>query len=245
MAAMAFWSKKVVDPAKDKIGYLTQFASADLEILTSPDGLAGTVPDSWLALGGMEREQRLASALQPWEAVVATQLSNTLAYLRDHLIDVELLRVGSAYFLLYSVTNLDGSPRYYVGGNPLRPDFGKNGALREQWPLVPASLRAFYEQVHDGFYEFSSRSSGPDGLAYVVHMTDLEWGIIDQLQLDLKIDLATSYAFFNNGGGGYVVLDLAQSETQSATLWWSDDAPRYDIDFWDLVDDWTVIGFSG
>jgi hypothetical protein len=242
---MAFWSKKSIDPAADKVGYLKQFGSSDLEILSPYPGGIESIPQTWERLLNQDREQRIAATLLLWEGVVGTQMSNTVAYLRAHLTDVELLRVDQSYYLLYSLTNLEGAPRYYVGGNPLRPDFGTNQTLRLEWSRLPASLRSFYEDLHDGFYEFSSRSSGPDGLANVVRMADLEWGIIDQLGLDLQIELATSYAFFNNGGSGYVVIDLSSADAEQATLWWADDAPRYGIKFWDLVDDWTVIGIGG
>lgn len=242
---MAFWSKKSIDPAADKVGYLKQFGSSDLEILSPYPGGIEPIPQAWQRLLNQDREQRIAATLLLWEGVVGTQMSNTVAYLRAHLTDVELLRVDQSYYLLYSLTNLEGAPRYYVGGNPLRPDFGTNQTLRLEWSRLPASLRSFYEDLHDGFYEFSSRSSGPDGLANVVRMADLEWGIIDQLGLDLQIELATSYAFFNNGGSGYVVIDLSSADAEQATLWWADDAPRYGIKFWDLVDDWTVIGIGG
>jgi hypothetical protein len=238
---MAFWSKKRVDPARDKIGYLKQFGSRDLELLTSP--VAG-VPDSWNTLLDLPPQQRVETTIQAWDEVAENELRNTLSYFRTALADVELLRVDRSYHLLYSLTDPNGSPRYYVGGNPLRPDFGSNDVLREQWTLVPEALRRFYEKLHDGFFEFSSQSCGLDRLANVVRLADLDWGIIDQLGLEPRIDLATSYAFFNNGGGGYVVIDLARPESK-ATLWWSNDAPAYGLDFWDRVDDWTVLGITG
>ncbi|MBA3020569.1 hypothetical protein [Propionicimonas sp.] len=241
---MAFWSKKSLDPADDKVGYLKQFGALDLEIVAHPADVDG-IPDSWKQLLSQDLESRLGAIVAGWEAVLASQLSNTLAYLRAHLTDVELLRVDQEYFLLYSLTNTEGAPRYYVGGNPLRPNFGENQALRQQWSQLPAALRSFYEELHDGFYEFSSRSSGLDGLRNVLRLADLEWGIIDQLGLELQLDLETSYAFFNNGGSGYVVLDLSNAQDEQATLWWANSEPRYGINFWDLIDDWTVIGIGG
>lgn len=244
LVAMAFFARNV-DPVLEKARYLKQFGASDLEILTPYRGGIEEIPQSWERLLRQGPEQRVAATLQLWDEVVHTQLSKTMTYLGAHLADVELLRVGTAYCLLYSVTNAQGVLRYYVGGNPLRPDFGNNKSLSAQWSQLPASLRTFYEDLHDGFYEFSSRSCGLDALANVVRMADLDWGITAQLGLDLQIDLTSSYAFFNNGGGAYVVIDLANAADGQATLWWSNAAPRYGMDFWELVDDWTVIGIGG
>ncbi|MBL1705580.1 SMI1/KNR4 family protein, partial [Klebsiella pneumoniae] len=30
----------------------------------------------------------------------------------------------------------------------------------------------------------------------------------------------------------------------NATLWWTNKEPRYNMNFWDIVDEWIVIGFE-
>ena len=44
--------------------------------------------------------------------------------------------------------------------------------------------------------------------------------------------------------GGYVAIDLDNCNNNKGVLWFSDSKPRYDIDFWSVVDEWTVIGFE-
>jgi hypothetical protein len=44
--------------------------------------------------------------------------------------------------------------------------------------------------------------------------------------------------------GGYVVIDTENCSNVSGTLWWSKKMPKYGIDFWDIVDEWIVIGFD-
>lgn len=240
---MAFWSKRT-EPPRDKLGYLRRFGTAELELFPGvPDGVE--LPAAWQALLASAPSARPAAAMDMWNAAVAQDLRNTITYLSQRLTEVELLRVDDDYFLLYTVSNDNGDPRYYVGGNPIAADFGPNAALKAQWNRVPASLRVFYEKLHDGFYEYSSGSCGLDSRRQVLLMNSLEWGVIEQRGLALEIDLSTSYAFFNNGAGGYVVLDLARSDEAKATLWWADDSPRYGMNFWDLVDEWIAIGFSG
>lgn len=240
---MAFWSRKrSEDPEPDKLDFLRRYTDEDLE-LVAPGTVVPEIPAAWSDLLTDDRSERVAGAIGLWQGVVPQAMSNTIAYLRQNLADVDLLRVGTAYHLLYSVKN----PRrvlYYVGGNPLRPDFGPNEELRARWSQVPSSIRAFYENLHDGFCYFASQSSGPDALRNVTAMAGIDWAVIEHFGLELRFDLATSFAFFNNGGSGYVVIDLADPDPERATVWWSDAEPTYDQRFWDVVDEWTVIGFE-
>lgn len=31
---------------------------------------------------------------------------------------------------------------------------------------------------------------------------------------------------------------------KKATLWFTNEQPKYNVDFWDIVDEWLVIGFE-
>ena len=52
-------------------------------------------------------------------------------------------------------------------------------------------------------------------------LDEYEWGIIEDMKLDLRIDLSTSYSFFSNGSGGYVVIDLNNKCDNNATIWFA------------------------
>ena len=79
---------------------------------------------------------------------------------------------------------------------------------------------------------------------FVTYFDDDEWGIIEELEEPLKIDLKSTFGFFKNGMGGYVAIDLDNCNNNKGVLWFADSKPRYDIDFWSVVDEWTVIGFE-
>ncbi|YAR64077.1 hypothetical protein ACUIAK_20075 [Bacillus cytotoxicus] len=44
--------------------------------------------------------------------------------------------------------------------------------------------------------------------------------------------------------GGYVAIDLNNCTDEVATLWFTNDNPEYNVNFWDVVDEWIVIGFQ-
>jgi len=44
--------------------------------------------------------------------------------------------------------------------------------------------------------------------------------------------------------GTYVAIDYKNCDNDNATLWSSKDEPDYDVKFWDLVDEWIVIGME-
>lgn len=152
--------------------------------------------------------------------------------------------VNGQYSLLYSINNSDGKVKYYEGLCPINTDKPVNPKLAEVWDKLPRSIRVFYEKVHNGFYYYALKAMGLLPLDGVTYLDDYEWGIIETLDEPLKIDIQTSFGFFSNGMGGYVVCDYKNCDNDKATLWWKDDQPDYDINFWDVVDEWNVIGFT-
>lgn len=81
-------------------------------------------------------------------------------------------------------------------------------------------------------------------LENVTYFDDDEWGIIEELEEPIQINLKTTFGFFKSGMGGYVAIDYNNCENDNATLWWTNKEPRYNINFWDVVDEWIVIGFE-
>lgn len=103
------------------------------------------------------------------------------------------------------------------------------------------------ENVHNRFYYYASVFMGLVDLENVTFLgdNDLEWGIIDEIEEPLQIDLHTLFGFFSNGMGTYVAIDYKNCENDNVTLWSAKDLPEYNINFWDMVDEWIVIGFEG
>ena len=182
--------------------------------------------------------------LNLWKKVVGKELRNTISYLHEHLIDIEIMESESVYSVLYTIKNSKGDTLYYEGRNP--QDGQKNVELEGLWEEIPASIRIFYENVHDGFYYYASESMGLVPLESVTFLgdEDLDWDFIDDLEEPIKINLDSSFGFFTNGMGSYVAIDCTNCIDNNSTFWSAKIKPKYNISFWNYVDEWIVMGFE-
>jgi hypothetical protein len=184
----------------------------------------------------MEPTSRVETALARWEQTqpLSRELRNCLTYLDGHCQDVEIVHADATYYAMYTVRDQDGRLRYFAGGNPLAPE--PDSALRAAWPQVPSAIRAFYD-LHDGFFDFPN-GAGLSPQRWVCRLADEDWGIIETLTEPVRVNLATTFGFVSNSAGGYLVVDVTDSADEKATLWWAKDPPDYDLNFWDVADEW-------
>lgn len=187
---------------------------------------------------------RIKGILEIWKRNLGTELRNTISYLNEYLIDVELMESGGYFSALYTIKNSKGNLLYYEGCNP--KDQFKNNELNKVWGRMPDSIQKFYEEVHNGFYYYASESMGLVPIKSVTFLgdEDLEWGIIDELEEPIGIDLESSFGFFTNGMGTYIVIDYQNCNNNNATFWSAKRQPKYNVNFWSYVDEWIVIGFE-
>lgn len=204
---------------------------------------SGIIPNSWFDIfKNNETDRRIESLLEVWKTCLPAALSNTISYLTENLYEVDLIYSNDRYSILYSVKSHSGEIQYYEGRNPC--ESFNNIELENKWNKTPQSVRKFYENLHNGFYFYASRAMGLVPLENVTFFGDDEWGIIESLNEPIKINLQTTFGFFKNGMGGYVAIDYENAENDNATLWFSNDQPEYNVNFWDVVDEWIVIGFQ-
>ena len=177
------------------------------------------------------------SQINVWE-----EMSNTISFLEEFLKNIEIMRIGEQYSVLYTIINQDNEIEYYQGNNPYEKR--NNKKLDEFFKNAPSSIQNFYTNVHNGFYYYPSKGMGLSPYNDVICLGDYEWGIIDEIEEDnLKLNLETSFGFFNNSMGTYVIIDFSQNINNSI-LWSAKDEPDYELNFWDVVDEWMVIGFQ-
>ena len=200
------------------------------------------IPDNWRVCEEKDTHKKIKMIMAYWKKYSGNELQNTISYLHKHLEDIEIIKVKHRYSLLYTIENENGNKLYYEGRNP-KEKFN-NEVVEKPWNKFPDSLKKFYEHVHNGFYDYTSESMGLVPLESVTYLDDYEWGIIEELQEPLKLDLKTSFGFFSNGMGDHVVFDYNDCSNDNATLWFHDDQPNYRINFWNVVDEWMVLGFQ-
>ncbi|WP_332236688.1 SMI1/KNR4 family protein [Sporolactobacillus sp. KGMB 08714] len=214
-------------------------------ISTDEIGQIDTLPKAWYEIF-RERtiKHRIQILLGIWKRYLGTELRNTISYLNNCLENIELMEINKRYSILYTIRNRQGKILYYEGRSPCE-DF-KNEPLRGAWDRIPAKIRLFYDNIHNGFYYYASGAMGLVSLENVAFLgdDDFDWSIIDDLKDPMEIDLNTSFGFFSNGMGTYVAIDYQNCEQGNATLWSSEDQPEYNINFWDFIDEWMVIGFE-
>lgn len=235
---------------QDKLNFLNKYTLSEelsVSLIESNDIdyiQKDLIPDEWREIfKEKNKSSKISRVLNIWKRYVSNEMSNTIAFLKECLIDVELMAIGDRYSILYSVKNARGKILYYEGRNP--KEYFNNEQLEEDWSKIPDKIRSFYENVHSGFYYYPSKSMGLESLENITYLDDYEWDIVDEIgEHNLKIDFASSYGFFSNGMGTYVVVDYKNSLGDNATLWSSKEEPEYNLNFWDVVDEWMVIGFE-
>ena len=160
--------------------------------------------------------------------------------MQTYLTNIELMRIGEEYSILYTILSYKTQKTaFYEGKNPLsESNFGE----KFDCPVenIDKTIVDFYTKVHNGFYYYPSKTMGLDSTENIDSMADFEWEYEDQLEMDLT----SCYNFFSNGMGTYVVLDLNQDLETGAYLWSAKELPKGNLNFWDIIDEWIIIGLD-
>ena len=225
---------------EEKLTYLNKYHK-NVRFISEDINLLDGIPDKWKQiLSKTNLDEKIKDTISIWEENVFSQLSNTINYLKNNLVNIELMKYENRYSLLYSIKSKNNRILYYEG---ILSDGDMNN-LAIEWSEIPESIKKFYRNIHNGFFYYASESMGIVPIESIRYFEEDEWGILDELQDNLGIDLKTTFAVFNSGMGGYVAIDLKNCDNDKATIWFTSSQPIYNIDFWDVVDEWIVIGFE-
>ena len=94
----------------DKIDFLNKYTLNEhqVEILTGVDSNVQELPKLWQdILAISERQERVKQVLQYWQQKVGKYLINTTSYLSEYLYDVEVMKIGQDFYLLYTCITLE------------------------------------------------------------------------------------------------------------------------------------------
>lgn len=229
----------------DKIAFLNKYTLSSekkVEFITDESTILNApIPEYWKAAFLADTlEDRKSIVLGEWQKYLARELRNTILYLQTYLTDIELMRIGEEYSILYTLLSYKTQKTaFYEGKNPLsESNFGKKFDCTVE--NIDKTVVNFYTKVHNGFYYYPSKTMGLDSAENIDSMADFEWEYEDQLEMDL----ISCYNFFSNGMGAYVVLDLNQDLGTGAYLWSTKELPKGNLNFWDIIDEWIVIGLD-
>lgn len=110
----------------------------------------GIIPQCWYDILSREGvDKRVQGILGIWKKYLSSELYNTINYLEENLLDIELFKLNDKYHLLYSIKTEAGEIQYYGGGNPVDSIAGTE--LERVWNKIPGSICCFYENIHNGF----------------------------------------------------------------------------------------------
>lgn len=194
------------------------------------------MPSTWAAILFANERERISTTINVWKQHFGYEHSSLISCFKSYLKAVFLAKYGQQYSLIYALGD-EKDTFYYEGRNPLTKCI--NTSVQPHWHKLPLELRRFYDTLHNGWCHLPSDSMGLVPAENFLLLDDLEWGILDEI--DITFDLQEVVAVFHNGAGGYVCLDVSKSPI-SGLLWWHDAEPDTAIDFWPTVDEWTVIG---
>ena len=67
---------------------------------------------------------------------------------------------------------------------------------------------------------------------------------IENPQNNEEVYLGSFSSVLRENMGAYVVIDSNNCLHEEATLWFKDRQPKYGVKFWDVVDEWIVLGIQ-
>lgn len=204
---------------------------------------ANDISPVWIeALTSGDFETMKIKVLELWVEVVGRELSLSIKYMKNNLISLDVIQHGNNFSLIYGINSVNGDVIYYEG--IINKEIKIHENLIDNWDSIPTKIRKFYDNLHDGFYHFASHSMGLYKAYEIVHLGGYDWEFFEENDLTYDNNIDTSYGFFGNGMGTYIVIDVENESANKAILWSSREVPNYNLNFWDYVDSWMLIGFE-
>ena len=203
---------------------------SEARILSASDEIK--IPETWSFLLTEENKDKKKSLVIERWSDFSSLLPKTLHLLEELLEDVFLVvhqqQIKMVYLLL-----VDEEYVLYVGNMP---------TTDRQLAILPDKLQHFYKHLHNGWFENISGGLGLLPIEKVRFLSQSEWGLPQEILQ--STDLNQTYYVLHNGGNGYLCINIEDKENPKALIWWTNDAPKMDIDFWSYLDSWIEIGIS-
>ena len=203
---------------------------SEARILSASDEIE--IPEMWsFLLTEEDKDKKKSLVIERWSDF-SSLLPKTLHLLEELLEDVFLVvhqqQIKMVYLLL-----VDEEYVLYVGNMP---------TTDSHIAILPDKLQHFYKHLHNGWFENISGGLGLLPIEKVRFLSQSEWGLPQEILQ--STDLNQTYYVLHNGGNGYLCINIEDKENPKALIWWTNDAPKMDIDFCSYLDSWIEIGIS-
>lgn len=203
---------------------------SEARILSASDEIK--IPETWSFLLTEENKDKKKSLVIERWSDFSTLLPKTLHLLEELLEDVFLVvhqqQIKMVYLLL-----VDEEYVLYVGNMP---------TTDSHIAILPDKLQHFYKHLHNGWFENISGGLGLLPIEKVRFLSQSEWGLPQEILQSTNLN--QTYYVLHNGGNGFLCINIEDKENPKALIWWTNDAPKMDIDFWSYLDSWIEIGLS-
>lgn len=203
---------------------------SEARILSASDEIE--IPETWSFLLTEENKDKKKSLVIERWSDFSTLLPKTLNILEELLEDVLLVfhqqQIKMVYLLL-----VDEEYVLYVGNMP---------TTDSQLAILPDKLQHFYKHLHNGWFENISGGLGLLPIEKVRFLSQSEWGLPQEILQSTNLN--QTYYVLHNGGNGFLCINIEDKENPKALIWWTNDAPKMNIDFWSYLDSWIEIGIS-
>ena len=203
---------------------------SEARILSASDEIK--IPETWSFLLTEENKDKKKSLVIERWSDFSSLLPKTLHLLEELLEDVFLVvhqqQIKMVYLLL-----VDEEYVLYVGNMP---------TIDSHIAILPDKLQHFYKHLHNGWFENISGGLGLLPIEKVRFLSQSEWGLPQEILQ--STDLNQTYYVLHNGGNGFLCINIEDKENPKALIWWTNDAPKMNIDFWSYLDSWIEIGLS-
>lgn len=214
----------------------------EIETILKENGLSGArilsatdkieIPEMWaFLLTEEDKNKKKSLVIERWSDF-RTLLPKTLNILEELLDDVLIVSHQQQIKIVYLLF-IDDEHVLYVGNLP---------TTDSHIAILPDKLQLFYKQLHNGWFENISGGLGLLPIEKVRFLSESEWGLPEEILQ--STDLNQTYYVLHNGGNGYLCINIKDKEKPKALIWWTNDAPKMDIDFWSYLDSWIEMGIS-
>jgi hypothetical protein len=195
------------------------------------------VPQEWHIFTKASAKESVKYAASIWSKHFSQEFSVLLEAFQKCLISVHLIENDKSFALLYVFKNPKGEYINYIGHVPLLKY--EVSATIKGFPW-PRKFLDFYTHIHNGWYEVESHAMGLMTVEEIFPLSQMEWGILDNISIDYSLDKVL--AVFSNSAGGYLCWNFDTDEP-SGLVWWDDEEPD-SADFWDILDEWCAMGIN-